>query len=738
MQYGGVTEPSGAPADDARDPVGDAAVSTRPAEGNVAGSNDGRPTGDHPDTDGGGSGSEPSVEPRSEAPGPPAPRWAGAVASLRRAAESVPAWIPRWTGRIAVVLIGATIGLLLGARTTHEVGPFQANLELTVGLHGGTTVRIPPLGALDFDSHDGPLQLRVDLIRLDQAQAEALFRDPQRIRFLGDAAATDVRHAVTVLALKGGLSGLAGALILSVLVYRRRREALVAGGLAVALLVGTAGGAAATWRPASLREPSYTGLLASAPTVVGSAQELVTRFNAYRDELGGLVTNLSRLYATASSLPAYQLGDSTIRVLHVSDLDLSPSAFTIIRSLVQQYQVGAVVDTGNITDYGSEPEERYVAGIRTLRVPYVYVRGSDDSARTAQAVAAQPNAVVLDGGRPREVARLSFLGIGDPGSTPGRSSGGTKARADRVRATGQELDRIVRELASPPDVTLVSLTRRWCWSAGRPAARACAGCRAANRRRSSARCSTSTRPPSGCRRTTRSPSAGSARRRRRSSGTWCPTAPSPTRTGNLAGGTPPSSSGPGRRPFKAVARVRIPLGAPIPQDSNLGRVVEGLRPAVEARAASHQRRVGRPVGVWASCAAPRNHRTAPGPGVVRPLPGNDDDGCAGRSGLGGGQASIRVSAADFAAGRPDNYQRDAGGPRFAVAGVRTATGLPARTVSRLCAEHGVPRGVLPGQRVRLGRRAAAVRGDMCGESDHHCGGGGRAPSRRYRHVPARA
>ncbi len=80
-----------------------------------------------------------------------------------------------------------------------------------------------------------------------------------------------------------------------------------------------------------------------------------------------------------------------------------------------------VVDTGDINDWGSQPEASFVDSISTLRVPYVYIRGNHDSATTAAAVARQPNAIVLDE-QVATVGGLTIAGIGDPRFTPDKET----------------------------------------------------------------------------------------------------------------------------------------------------------------------------------------------------------------------------------------------------------------------------------------------------------------------------
>src|SRR5262249_35976988 len=185
--------------------------------------------------------------------------------------------------------------------------------------------------------------------------------------------------------------------------------------------------------PRSLAEPRYQGLLTLAPQAVGSARDLTERFSQYRAQLASIIGNLSALYTAAEGLDTFQPSSDTIRVLHVSDMHLNPEGFDLTEQVARQFHVDAIVDTGDINDWGTKLESSFVNRIADLRVPYVFVRGNHDSRATQAAVAAQPNAIVLDGGS-REVAGLRFWGIGDPRFTPDKTNGDTiaKEKADAL------------------------------------------------------------------------------------------------------------------------------------------------------------------------------------------------------------------------------------------------------------------------------------------------------------------
>jgi hypothetical protein len=145
-----------------------------------------------------------------------------------------------------------------------------------------------------------------------------------------------------------------------------------------------------------------------------------------------------------------------VRVLFVSDLHLNPAAWDVIRSVTDQFDVDLIVDAGDISDHGSAPENAYVEPISTLGVPYVWVRGNHDSPITQAAVAAQPNAVVLDGAV-KDVAGLRFAGAGDPRFTPDKNTRDQPAppSVSQVGLGVASLARAAEASGRPVDVAVV-------------------------------------------------------------------------------------------------------------------------------------------------------------------------------------------------------------------------------------------------------------------------------------------
>jgi predicted MPP superfamily phosphohydrolase len=388
-------------------------------------------------------------------------RWAGTAAAVTARLYRT-SWTRRVSVGVAVGLVsvgGVVAGTMLFAHERVNVGPFRAEMSISPSWLGGTEVDIPPLGSLHLDSHDGPIHLKVNLSALDQSRTEALIDDPTGISSAGETAVTDVRIGVMRLGVRTMGIAVLSALVLSTLIFREIRRVAAAGMTALVVTGGSLGLAAGTLRPDSIAEPRYEGLLVNAPAVVGDARRIADNYGRYAEQLQQIVSNVSRLYTTVSALPVYEPAGNTTRVLHVSDLHLNPSSWGLIRTVVQTFDIDAVVDTGDMVDWGSSAETNYVTAIPSIGVPYIYVRGNHDSAAIQAAVARQRNAVVLDNSF-TTVDGLTFAGIGDPDFTPDKSETPAAANDEDPSASplfqaGSRLATTIRQSGKKVDVALV-------------------------------------------------------------------------------------------------------------------------------------------------------------------------------------------------------------------------------------------------------------------------------------------
>jgi predicted phosphodiesterase len=350
----------------------------------------------------------------------------------------------------SVALFGAWLGLALGGHRTDTVGPLIVTSEVRLSLTGDTVIDVPPLGSIALDTHDGPLALH--------AQVEALNADVTQQTLSGDIPDADfdqvpaqVRGLLWKVYLQALVCATFGAGLAVLIVWRRPRWAALTAVSTAGLLVLSGLVGAATWNERSLAQPRYSGLLVFVPRVVGDADTIVNNFEAYGQQLAALVQNVASLASAARDLPTFEGSPGSIRALHVSDIHLNPNVWPIIRSIVEQYDIDLVIDTGDIADHGTSFENRLLTPIGSLGVPYVYIRGNHDSSVTADAIANMDNAVVLDDSI-RQVAGLTIAGAADPRFTPDKS---TEPGDDAVVQSGQELAQVIETAKEPVDLAMV-------------------------------------------------------------------------------------------------------------------------------------------------------------------------------------------------------------------------------------------------------------------------------------------
>lgn len=361
------------------------------------------------------------ADPLTEAPDGPVDPILGPV---RARLARVGWWIARRTpaagGVLLVALAGGILGAELAPSTSATIGPLQAQVRVIPSFQPGIHLLLPPAGQVDFVTHRAPIAVEGEISQVDLEGARGLIDSPAQVRALGDTAGVALRDAaIRATVTTVGFAAI-GSLGLSLLVYRRRwrRSAQVVGTL-VGTLVLTGAMAGLTADPQRLAQPKFTGLLSQAPYIAGQVPSVVQRLETYRSGLSDIVRSVTALYATTGELPDLSTtdNDAVITVLHVSDIHLNPLAFDLIDRLVAQFGVDAVLDSGDITTWGTDAESSTLSRIGELKLPYIFVRGNHDSAATEAAVKQFKNAVVLDD-QVVEVAGLVVAGIADPTFTP--------------------------------------------------------------------------------------------------------------------------------------------------------------------------------------------------------------------------------------------------------------------------------------------------------------------------------
>ena len=128
-----------------------------------------------------------------------------------RTLDDTPHPVTRALGLVAVVVLGAWLGLLIVGSVRTPVGPMDTDMTLRPSLSGGTKINVSPLGALELDSHTAPIRLDVDVDRLDPVRSQALVKHPERLSGLQDEVTNDVVSGTRELAVRSCVAVVSGA-----------------------------------------------------------------------------------------------------------------------------------------------------------------------------------------------------------------------------------------------------------------------------------------------------------------------------------------------------------------------------------------------------------------------------------------------------------------------------------------------------------------------------------------------
>ncbi|HYP24800.1 MAG TPA: metallophosphoesterase [Actinomycetota bacterium] len=346
----------------------------------------------------------------------------------------------------------AALGLLPAVR--HEAGP--ATLDTTLAPGGGRMVlRIPPLGTVTAGTHTPPVALRMTLSEVDVPRLTERVGNAAARAELAAAVEEDLRALVPRLVWQTCLGAAVLGGIVAALLPRRRLSYVAAGAaggaVAAAALLGLT---AASFDVDAFEQPSFTGALVRAPVVIDALQSGEVTLGAIQSRYETAADRLSELLALVAEPGQDPAGDS-VAILHVSDIHSNPLGVQLARRLAERFDVDAVLDTGDLTNFGVTLESRIGQLVERIDVPYYLVPGNHDSAANEAALDRVENLTILDG-TVADVSGVSILGWGDPTDTNWNNISPDEAAEIRVEE-GEDAAAEVARVA--PDVLAVHDSR---------------------------------------------------------------------------------------------------------------------------------------------------------------------------------------------------------------------------------------------------------------------------------------
>jgi Icc-related predicted phosphoesterase len=363
---------------------------------------------------------------------------------------------PAWIKKLAILLLVVIMSLVfvqLFAQVSFNYYSFSFNLQTRWDWQGGTRISIPPVGQLFLKSHHFPLQLVITLNQIDLAKLEKqLDSIPPQEQWL-PTFQKEVSKAIFTLFGNVLLFGICGGLVALLMMRVFPPDRMFGYGilttvLIIALLVA---GILGTYQPDALERPEYQGVLAGAPWAMNLVSMGLNHLDVLSANLKRVTQDVSLLYKQASGIQNLAGLESDLAVLHVSDIHNNPAAFDLLQELIANFKVRLVIDTGDLTDYGTAVEAEILPRIDQLNIPYLFVPGNHDSPLILERLAKLPGVKVLDSGS-YTVEGLTITGIADPASTRYNSD---VAPPEELEKTAAALSEQVAGMAEAPDIVAV-------------------------------------------------------------------------------------------------------------------------------------------------------------------------------------------------------------------------------------------------------------------------------------------
>jgi predicted phosphodiesterase len=335
-------------------------------------------------------------------------------------------------------LLGALLAINLFGHEILRVTALEFQAEVRIPARPETRIVVPPLGEIVASTHRAPLLVRLTLKSIDVPAVSELLATPARagglmVKLREEMKASIWRYLLKLLALSA-LGGSGGMFLL------RRKDAMsyLRAAAFGTLWVGVLGGFAyLTFDQTAFAHPEYHGALQYVPSVANYAQKALEDIGLVSEQVRLLAEGFRELSAALAQLDFQYSLEESLRLLHVSDIHNHPAAYELVAQAATAFKVQAIIDTGDITDYGTPLEGELVRRLHKLPLPYYYVPGNHDTPSIIETLKALPEVKILSG-RPTIIAGLRVVGLSDPAASRHTSQvGGDQERAAAARNLGR-------------------------------------------------------------------------------------------------------------------------------------------------------------------------------------------------------------------------------------------------------------------------------------------------------------
>lgn len=354
---------------------------------------------------------------------------------------------------VILAVLGSMLFIQLFARLSFQYDSFSFTLNTNFNLSGGTIINVPPVGKLFVKTHLTPWQFIFTLDAIDfnnlEKQLNSLPAKEEWLTTLQQETLRAILKLFLLIAITGLLGGFLTLRIMGIdPLTKFFRYGMLGSLIMIIMFIATT---VLTYDSNAVKSPQYQGVLASAPWAMNLVTMGLDNIEIIGDNLKKISRDLPKLFKQATQIKNIGNLQFDLVVLHVSDIHNNPAAFEFISELVNNFKIELIIDTGDLTDYGTPLEAEIIKQISKIKIPYVFVPGNHDSPLIINRLKKVPSVKVLEKGI-LKINDLQILGLADPASLSYNSD--LAPEEDYLKAA-DNLNRTVREMEKAPDIAVV-------------------------------------------------------------------------------------------------------------------------------------------------------------------------------------------------------------------------------------------------------------------------------------------
>lgn len=330
-------------------------------------------------------------------------------------------------------VFGISAATLL-ASSQADVGPAEIEMSLELKPHGngGTELDLAPLGTVDFPTHSGFVGGHVEVTQLDLDEVgngwssnnfgESIKSDISNIE---DARKELYEKSAIYFAIAAGGVAVAGALLIDRERKSNHKGAFARWGSAgvASLLIPIGAGcvAASTTTEAGFDRANYSGALTEVPEITQGLGEIGQNIEDYDQQIADAIKFSGVLFERYKNIELLPNPANTVAILSVSDIGSELGSYELIKSIVESFNVDAVTDNGDLTEFGTPMEGVLFENIEKLDIPYISILGNHDNPdNLLGSLLENSNAINLNFSETK-VDGITIYGVNDPRFTVGQN-----------------------------------------------------------------------------------------------------------------------------------------------------------------------------------------------------------------------------------------------------------------------------------------------------------------------------